>query len=79
MIKIGFDVAVAVLLSAAVLFILFVWLRERVCRGPEPGIEEDQAGNMRQCPYCRHVCVDDRHQKIMVCPVCKSYFDEEIL
>jgi rubrerythrin len=77
MIKLGFDVAVAILLSAAVVFILGIGLRERGRRNFQAGIEEDEAGDMRQCPYCRHVCVDDRHQKVMICPVCKSYFDEE--
>ena len=78
MIKLGLDVAVAILLSVMVLLIFGVWLAERSRRGAQAGVEDDKAGNVRQCPYCRHVCVDDQHKKVMICPVCKSYFDEEV-
>ena len=78
MIKLGFDVAVAILLSAVVLLVLGLWLGGRPGRGAREGDGDDEAGDIRQCPYCRHVCVDDQHKKIMICPVCKSYFEEEI-
>ena len=77
MIKVGFDMAVALVLSGVILVTFAVWLRGWRRDEIRGGAEEDMAGNMRQCPYCRHVCVDDRCQKIMICPVCKSYFEEE--
>jgi hypothetical protein len=77
MIKVGFDVAVAFVLSLVIVFILVLWGRERRRSQIVPGIEEDEGRNMRPCPYCRHVCVNVQHKKIIVCPVCKSYFDEE--
>lgn len=78
MIRLGFDVAVAVFLSIVVLFILGAWLFDRKRRERQSGVEDDKGRDMRQCPYCRHICVDDKHQKIMICPVCRSYFDEEV-
>jgi len=77
MIKLGFDVAAAIILSVAVLLIFGVWLCERTSRRPEAGAEDDKVKNIRQCPYCRRICVDDACKKVLICPVCKSYFDEE--
>ena len=78
MIRLGFDVAVAVLLSVVVFVMFVAWLYGRAGRRREPPeAEENKTCHMRQCPYCRHVCVDDQHKKIMICPVCKSYFEEE--
>jgi len=77
MIKLGLDVAVAGFVSIALLLILGLWSREPQHEDRRAGIDDDEAKDVRSCPYCRHVCVDDRHDKIMVCPVCKSYFDEE--
>jgi hypothetical protein len=75
MIKLGFDVAAAIMLSCVVALIVWIWLRER----DRAGVEDDAAGNIRQCPYCSRMCVNDRDQKVMLCPVCKSYFEEEVL
>jgi hypothetical protein len=75
-IRLEFDVAVAVLLSVLVLLIFGVWLRGRGRYAAQ--MEDDQAGDVQQCPYCRRLCVDDEHKKFMICPVCKSYFDEEV-
>jgi hypothetical protein len=75
MIKLGFDVAVAIVLSLVVFFMACAWWREW---RRKPSVDHDEPGNMRQCPYCQHMCVDDQHHKIMVCPVCKSYFEEEL-
>ena len=74
MIKLGFDLAVAILLSVLVLFVFGIWLRER---GRRDHRDEDDFKHMRQCPYCRHMCGNDLHRKIMICPVCKSYFEED--
>lgn len=79
MIRLEFDVAMACLLSVAVLLVLGTWFRERFRKEPGSAVERDDVRNMRQCPYCRHMCIDDRHEKIMICPVCQSYFDEESL
>lgn len=30
---------------------------------------------VRQCPYCGDVFIDYRKMALMVCPLCKSYFE----
>ena len=77
MIRLGLDVAAAILLSAVALLMLGIWMGEHARSGRRPGSEDDEAGNVCQCPYCRHLCVNDQHAKVMICPVCKSYFEEE--
>ena len=77
MIKLDFNIAVAALLSVLVVLMLGAWLGERARRRGQEGLEDDAARDIRQCPYCRHVCVNDQHKKVMICPVCKSYFEEE--
>jgi hypothetical protein len=79
MITLGFDTAAAIILSVAVLLVFGVWLCERASRRPKAAAEDDEARNIRQCPYCRRLCVDDARKKVLICPVCKSYFDEETL
>lgn len=77
MIKLDFNIAVAALLSVLVVLMLGAWLGERARRRDQKGLEDDAVRDIRQCPYCRHVCVNDQHKKVMICPVCKSYFEEE--
>jgi hypothetical protein len=77
-IRLGLDVAVAALFSAVILLILGVWFRGRGGHALQAGMEDDAAADVQQCPYCRRLCVDEQHKKVMICPVCKSYFDEEI-
>ncbi len=75
MIKLGLDVAVGLLASGALLIIFGIWLKHS--HGAKRiDTADDDARDMFQCPYCRHICVNEQHKKLIVCPVCKSYFDE---
>ena len=77
MIRLDFNIAVAALLSLVIVLMLGAWMGERAHRRDRKGLEDDPARDIRQCPYCRHMCVNDQRGKVMICPVCKSYFEEE--
>jgi hypothetical protein len=77
MIRFGPDVMAAAFLSVSILAILGLWVWERKRSSCHEVINDDPAENIHQCPYCRCLCVDDQSKKVMICPVCKSYFDEE--
>ena len=77
MIKLAFDTAVFAGMFLAILVFLGFWLMEYY-RGV--GRTKEPSPSLRQCPYCSHLYEETQPGepgKIMVCPLCKSYFGEE--
>ena len=72
MIKVDFAWAVGICFILAVLVFFGEGLLFRR-KGPDG---EKKAEHVSQCPYCGHVSVNREISKMRVCPLCKSYLEE---
>ncbi len=80
MIRIGFDTTVAIGLFLVTLSFTGFWFMEYLKNSGRSRQDQGDLPQVRQCPYCSHLCEQDEPGdagKIVVCPFCKSYFGEE--